>query len=226
MAATTPLKSVRDQIVSRLRGELQSGHYPPGTPLREQPLAERFGVSRMPIRHVLQQLIDEGLLVAKTNCGATVAPPPPDAVRGLLMPMRVQIETYALRVCFAGATGPLLLDWQRLLGPFRLACEEGDRTAIFERDMDFHRALLLRADLGDLLPLWTQIINKTTAFYEHDRLAREDLPVVHEVHVALLDAFRAGDVEAAVAALSEHILNGEFNRRIHRRWHEAKAGRE
>jgi len=193
--------------------------------MREESLAERFGVSRMPIRNALQQLVHEGLLVAKRNCGVTVAPPPPGTVRGLLMPIRVQVETFALRACYAGSLEPLLREWQSLLGVFRLACEDGDRPAIFERDMDFHRALLVQADLANLLPIWTQIINKTTAFYEHDKLADEDLPVVHEVHVALLDTFRAGDVEAAVTALTQHILNGEFNREVHRRWHQAKSRR-
>ena len=174
MPATTPVKSVRDQIIERLRGELVSGRHAPGTPMREEGLAERFGVSRMPIRHVLQQLVDEGLLLAKRNCGVTVAPPPADAVRGLLIPVRVQIETFALRACFSRSPDPLLREWQRLLGPFRLACEEADRPAVFERDMDFHRALLAQADLADLLPLWTQVITKTTAFYEHDRLPKDD----------------------------------------------------
>jgi DNA-binding GntR family transcriptional regulator len=222
---TTPVKSVRDQIANRLRSELLSGQHPPGTPLREECLAERFGVSRMPIRHVLQQLADEGLLLAKRNCGVTVAPPPPDAVRGLLMPIRVQIETFALRACFAGSLEPLLREWQRLIGPFKLACAEADRPAVFERDMDFHRALLVEANLADLLPLWTQIINKTTAFYEHDDLPAEDLPIIYEVHVALLDTIRASDVDIAVTALTQHILNGEFNQEIHRRWQQAKNRR-
>ena len=225
MPATTPVRSVRDQIVNCLRGELLSGQHAPGTPLREEGLAERFGVSRMPIRNVLQQLVHEGLLVAKRNCGVTVAPPPPDTVRGLLMPIRVQIEVFALRACFANSPERLGQEWQRLLAPIRLACETADRPAVFAADMDFHRALLVQANLGDLLPLWTQIINKTTAFYEHDQIAEDDLPVVHAVHAALLDVFRAGEVEPAVSALTEHILNGEFNRRVHRQWCEGKAGR-
>jgi DNA-binding FadR family transcriptional regulator len=67
------------------------------------------------------------------------------------------------------------------------------------------------------------VVNKTTAFYEHHRLADGELPVVHAVHVALLDTFRAGDEGAAVTALSQHILNGEFNREVHRRWRGART---
>lgn len=223
MSSTPPVRSVKDQIADRLRGELLSGQHAPGTPLREERLAHRFRVSRGPIRQVLQQLQDEGLLIARRNCGMTVAPPLPDAVRGLLLPMRVQIETFALRSCFSGDLQPLLREWKRLLGPLRLACEEGDRAAVFEGDMDFHRELLVRAGLQDLQPLWTQIINKTTIFYEHDTLAEEDLPVIHEVHVALLRALEGGDEEAAVTALTQHILNGEFNQEIHRRWHRDKC---
>ena len=62
-------RSIGEQITSRLRGELMGGRYAPGTPLREEVLAHRFGVSRMPIRNALQQLVHEGLLVAKRRRG-------------------------------------------------------------------------------------------------------------------------------------------------------------
>ncbi|MFO0878164.1 MAG: GntR family transcriptional regulator [Gemmataceae bacterium] len=218
MSHVRPVQTVADQIATRLRAELHAGRFKPGEPLREEQVAERFGVSRHPVRKVFQQLALEGLLLARRNCGVTVASPPNAAVCELLMPMRVQIETYALRTCFDRLTRPVLQEWREALLPLRLACEAGDNAALFERDMDFHRSLLLRAGLDDLLPIWTLIINKTTSFYEHDLLSKEMLPAVHEVHTALLDVFAQGDVDAAAAALSDHILNGEFNKRVHRRW--------
>ena len=45
----TPVVSVAEQIAVRLRGELLSGHYRPGEPLREEQVAQRFGVSRHPV---------------------------------------------------------------------------------------------------------------------------------------------------------------------------------
>ncbi len=60
-------RTVADQISDRLRSELLAGTYPIGRPLREQELAEHFGVSRHPIRKALQKLTLEGLLSARPN---------------------------------------------------------------------------------------------------------------------------------------------------------------
>lgn len=225
MPVRSDVKNIREQVAGQLRGELLCGLYRAGDPLREELLAERFGVSRMPIRQVLQQLVHEGLLVAKRNCGVTVAAPPPDAVRELLIPMRIMIETYALRVCIGTLNEEDFRQWELVLGRLRLACEGGDYAASVERDFDFHRWLLQRAGLQDLLSLWTMVITKTHSFYEHHKIKVEDLPIIYLVHVALMDLFRAGDVETAVEALRQHILNTEFNQRIHRRWRERKVRR-
>ena len=179
------LVSIRDQITDHLRGELLGGRYSPGDPLREEALARRFGVSRVPIRQVLQQLVHEGLLVAKRNCGVAVAPRPADSVRELLLPMRVMIETYALRVGFDEIKRREAGNWKSLLGRLRLACEAGDHTEVIERDFDLHRALLLQADLSDLMPLWTLVLNKTTPCYGHHLVPKGELLVVHAIHVAL-----------------------------------------
>ena len=51
---------LRDRIVDRLREEIVCGKLSEGEPLRETPLAERFDVSRGPIRDAILQLASEG----------------------------------------------------------------------------------------------------------------------------------------------------------------------
>ena len=63
-----------EQIASRIRTQVIANTIPEGTSLREQALAEEYGVSRAPIRDALLQLTAEGLLVAKPNCGVRVGP--------------------------------------------------------------------------------------------------------------------------------------------------------
>ena len=57
----------QDVMASMLRGELA-----PGTWLRQDELAERLGVSKIPVREALQRLAGLGLLRFETNRGAVV----------------------------------------------------------------------------------------------------------------------------------------------------------
>lgn len=65
--------SVTTQIAVRLRKEIVAGVYKPGDSLpSERELAERFGVSRISIRHAIQELALEGWISVVQGKGATV----------------------------------------------------------------------------------------------------------------------------------------------------------
>ena len=79
-----PVRSVREQIVDTVRAEVLAGAWRNDEPVREQALAKRFGVSRGPIRDVLQQLSREGVLIYRPNKGVRVNRPPAETERQLL----------------------------------------------------------------------------------------------------------------------------------------------
>jgi DNA-binding GntR family transcriptional regulator len=216
------VRSIAEQITSRLRGEILSGQYEPGTPLREEGLAQRFGVSRMPIRNVLQQLMQEGLLVARRNCGATVAPRPGDLVKQILNPIRVQIETYALRICLPRMTAEQFERLQAIIDAMALAGRQKDDAALIDSDRAFHEFLLTAAGLDDIVPVWKATVGRTRDFQLRKNQALPDYEIVPFGHKMLLDVFRAGDVEAAVEAHASLINNGEFSRRAIEAWKAAR----
>ena len=53
----------KDYIVQLMKEEILSGVMKPGEELAQEALAERLGVSRMPIREALQNLVQEGFAV-------------------------------------------------------------------------------------------------------------------------------------------------------------------
>lgn len=60
------------RVGDRLRKEILSGKFPPGTRLKIIDLSQAYGVSQMPVREALQQLQGEGLLEILPNRGASV----------------------------------------------------------------------------------------------------------------------------------------------------------
>jgi len=61
-----------NSIFEKIRNRICLLDYPPGTILRESQLANEFGVSRTPIRSVIQQLAHSGLVESKDGVGTLV----------------------------------------------------------------------------------------------------------------------------------------------------------
>lgn len=78
---------LRDQIYQLLREDLHGGTIPAGSRLVELELAERYGVSRTPIREALFQLAREGLVV-RTDRGYSLMT---DTPRDFLQRMEVRL---------------------------------------------------------------------------------------------------------------------------------------
>ena len=64
---------IHDEVADRLRGLILSGDLPPRSRVNELDLAERFGISRTPLREAIKILATEGLLELLPNRGARVA---------------------------------------------------------------------------------------------------------------------------------------------------------
>lgn len=208
MSRDRAVLSTREQITDRLREDVYSGKLPAGERVSEATLAERFGVSRGPVREALSLLTSEGLFVAKPNCGVTVAPPAPEAVRELVLPIRRTIEVYALKQIFDGLTAADFRYWDDVLFQMERACRLEDWPQLPQLDIAFHRYLLERADSPDLLAIWQTIVSRMRAhFWDTVRAHSErgDLMRLHAHHAELVAAFRAGPKRAAVAALERHI---------------------
>jgi DNA-binding GntR family transcriptional regulator len=70
--ATLEIKGTAEQIADRVRTEIEEGRLAPGAALNQVELAERFGLSRIPVREALRHLAAEGYVTYRPNKGATV----------------------------------------------------------------------------------------------------------------------------------------------------------
>ena len=120
MASVDLVRGLREQIVAQLRDEILFGHMDEGEPLVETKLAKRFGVSRGPIREALLQLTNEGVAVSKVNCGTRVAQSAPDFICDFLVPLRKQIEAFALRHYFSELSDDDFQHWNAILDEMKV----------------------------------------------------------------------------------------------------------
>jgi DNA-binding GntR family transcriptional regulator len=211
-------RTVADQISDRLRSELLAGAYPVGKPLREESLAKHFGVSRHPVRKALQRLSLEGLLNAKPNCGAVVAPTQKEHVEGLLTPMRKQLELYALQLAFPKLTPAHRGQWQAILRRMERAGEDQNVREVLDHDAAFHQQLLITAGLDDMIHVWQGVYARMRDYHRQGNREYPDLRIVAHVHQRLIDSLFGGDLARARADWESHLENAHFNRRAKASW--------
>ncbi len=72
-------------LFSTLRDRICLLDYPPGTVLREAVLAAEFGLSRTPIRSVLQRLAHDGLIESRDGVGTIVTAPDFPEIRDIYL---------------------------------------------------------------------------------------------------------------------------------------------
>src|SRR5438445_9123133 len=92
-----------DEITSALRKNIYEGILSSGVPLKQEELAEQFGVSRIPIREALKKLEAEGLVRHEPNKGAVVTSHSiPEVIE--MLDIRIGLETRALKLARGNMT--------------------------------------------------------------------------------------------------------------------------
>lgn len=201
MIAKGKILSVREQIADQIRSDIISGDLAPDTKLNEQALADRFGVSRGPIRDVLLQLTKEGLLVTRPNVGASVNKMLGPGMQKLMVDIRRRIEIYAARKVMGELTDEDFASMQTILGVFETAFKDGDFTEVTKSDIAFHQFLVEKAGGEELVNLWYPVVLRMRMNYKRLDDAQHGV----EEHHQIVEALKEGDSKAAVAALRANI---------------------
>lgn len=193
--------SVRDQIADLIRSDIISGELAPNTKLNEIQLAERFDVSRGPIRDVILKLTKEGLLVSKNNVGASVNAPLPSELQKLSIDLRKKIEEYAAKQLAGHLTLEQLADMDAIIDNMQEHFEREEYTELTKADIAFHEYFVDLAGGESLLNLWYPIVIRMRMNYQRIKTSSK---LVDE-HRDIVNAFREGDAKAAVAAIRKNI---------------------
>lgn len=199
-----PAHLARSVIEETLRSAILDGRLPCGTALRQQDLADLFGVSRMPVREALRQLEAQSLLHVVAHKGAVVAP----LVEG------DAAETYALRILLESEALRLsipLLDDEDFAEAARYIDDletQTDYAEIGRLNRLFHMTLYRKAPNRRLLSL------VEGGLWEEERFLRFNLEAMglgklsQEDHRDLLRAAQARDIELTVTKLENHLNRG------------------
>ena len=195
------MTSIREEITEKIRDELVAGKFQAGLALREAELAERFGVSRGPIRDAFLQLSQEGFLAYQVNKGVTVRQPLIGEDREFIASIRVQIELYVVGKGFDDLDEKSLERLSDSLKQLERACESGEVAVIAKADMAFHETLLVACGGEDHVHYWRQVCSRMLLTYT--RLG--SYKALYQEHVNIYKALKSKMKDVALAAINSNV---------------------
>lgn len=200
MTKIEPLGAVRERVTADLRQEIIAGSLRPGDRLVERELAERFGVSRVPVREAIRALVAEGFVHFETPRRTVVRRLTPTDVKELFE-LREALEVYAAGLAASRATPEDLAGMQDLLDRAAAATEAGDAETITDVNSRLHDGIVAMAGNS----LLTEALEPVAGRLRWMTRRNEEWPQLLVEHRELYEAIATGDPERARAHALTHV---------------------
>jgi DNA-binding GntR family transcriptional regulator len=208
MSATVPglrHRTVSAAILDAIRRRILDGSYPAGAQLRQDGLAEEFGVSRIPVREALFQLEAEGLVRILPHKGATVAALSAEEVAEAFE-LRCLLEPRLLAASAPRLTPQDYAEIDEVLGQYAAALGSGDTASWGELNTRLHLLLYRRAERPRALGIVTSLLQECDRYTRLQLSASQaEVERADREHRELVRLCRSRDFPAATALLHRHV---------------------
>ncbi len=197
--------TVVETAAIELRRRILSGAFGEGEALRQDALAEEFGISRIPIREAFRQLAAEGLVTIHPHRGVVVSSLSPDEIAELF-DLRALLEPDLIRHAVPRQAEA---DWQdaaRILADYAAAIERGDLNAWGELNTEYHMALYRPAARPQTLALVRMLLVNTDRFTRLQLAVAGGTQRAMREHAELLSLCRQGAADAAAEFAHRHVM--------------------
>lgn len=209
--------SLHEKAYSFIQQQILTGRLAAGAAISEVALARQIGVSRTPVREAIGQLVAEGFLERIPGRGVVVVQPTrEDLVE--LYELREALEVYAVGkvarqrpsaselVVLREACDEIRRMAEQLRHSGRERLDDAEMQAFLATDLKFHMLLLRLAGNRRIMKVVADTRLLTRIFsYRREGHDAAQLESIHAYHSQILDAVEAGDAEAAMQRLREHI---------------------
>lgn len=209
MKSTTEAKRgvgprTKERILQELRADIISQRLKPGQAIREDELAQRYGISRTPIREMLRRLEQEDLVKIIPNKGVIVSELTPHDVEEILE-IRLSLETVAAGRAAANITSSQMAELREIARDLDKAVELQDSITSLRLDSRLHNLILETAGNSRaqkiIKNLMSQILR--VRFVSAHKPGRIDSTVAE--HKQIVSALLKRDPESAEEAMKAHL---------------------
>lgn len=208
---TTSRKTLSTDILNRIKEMLWTGLLMPGEHLSLRTTAESLGVSVMPVRQAIAQLVADYALEVAPNKSVRV-PLLSQEVFAEITKIRLQLEGMAAEAAAQHADENLIRKITRINDQLakEMASSGQNKSALVLLNQKFHFVIYEAAQMPVLLKLIESLWLRIGPVLNYDlrqgsQRTTDKIAVIH--HENLIKALRAHDGKAAIAALHGDILS-------------------
>ncbi len=203
-------QTLAEQIAKELRHQILLGELAPGASLGERDKAQQMGVSRTPMREAIRILANEGLLVLRPSLSPIVADPNLKQVEDDLTLIRA-LEVLSGELACDNASDDEIASiaalHERMIGQV----DAGDMLALFETDMEFHRAIARASGNARLDEMHAQLLARLWRVRYLSARQTWDRSRVLAQHKLIVEGLRARDKVLVRRETDSHIHHIQLN---------------
>lgn len=197
-------ESLSDYAYATLRDNIVSGNLKPQMRLPEIEIAEALGVSRVPIRHALWQLVEDQLVERRPGKkGAVVATPTRQKMLEFYE-VRAVLEVLSVRLAAQHRTLEDMNQLWDLVAQGSAAANIGDWDTSSHLGSQFHRVIVEAGTNSHLIKLIRQCDQKIG--WAHVAVAKKGGAIRWAEHVSIVEAIYERDERGATEAMSAHTV--------------------
>jgi DNA-binding GntR family transcriptional regulator len=182
-----------------------TGRFPPGMRLDETALAERFDVSRTPLREALFQLASAGMVEMTPRRGTVVAEMTPHQLVEMFEVM-AELEAMCGRLASRRMSST---EHERLiesLGACERARKAMDTDWYYHENQKFHHLIYAGSHNGFLEEQASSLHRRLSPYRRLQLRVRDRMPTSFSEHQGIVEAILAGQPELTAQRLRAHIL--------------------
>ena len=194
-----------DKLISDIRNEVSSGILKPGDQLEVTALAERFGVSRTPIREAIRTLVESGVLETRPRKGSFVRVLSAKQLLDLFQ-VAAELEGMACRLAALSLTKENVEAIERGLAKCTQAAEVQNNAEYAMANLDFHTAIHNASGNDWLIEQLRQLQINLNSYRTMPYEIRGRLKKSTDEHKIICDAILSGDGEHACNLMRDHMM--------------------
>jgi len=194
-----------DKLISDIRNEVSSGILKPGDQLEVTALAERFGVSRTPIREAIRTLVESGVLETRPRKGSFVRVLSAKQLLDLFQ-VAAELEGMACRLAALSLTKENVEAIERGLAKCTQAAEAQNNAEYAMANLDFHTAIHNASGNDWLIEQLRQLQINLNSYRTMPYEIRGRLNKSTDEHKIICDAILSGDGEHACNLMRDHMM--------------------